>query len=35
MSVSVIFKMQLIKNIKKSNKIPKNKEKENFINFSS
>ena len=28
MSVSMIFKMQLLKNIKKSNKIPKNKEKE-------
>ena len=31
----MIFKMQLLKNIKKSNKNPKNKEKENLIHFCS
>ena len=35
MRFSMIFNMQLLKNIKKGNKIPKNKEKENFINFCS
>ena len=35
MRVSMIFKMQLLKNIKKSNKTPKNKEKENFVHFCS
>ena len=35
MSVSMIFKMQLLRNNKKSNKIPRNKEKENFIHFCS
>ena len=35
MRSAMIFKMQLLKNIKKSNKIPKNKEKESFIHFCS
>ena len=35
MRFSMIFNMQLLKNIKKSNKIPKNNEKENSIHFCS
>ena len=35
MRFSMIFNMQLLKNIIKSNKIPKNNEKENSIHFCS